>query len=175
MEQGILSGEFSCGCPGPNGMGQMLLQGDNMGGGHGLSVLWLELLGCAQLNSCLLWGGMLCCLSPYRAHRLFTTEGSIAFEQCLCLPQRKEEKFCPVRMFHEASCKFAPCISFRKTPTVQTGFLICSWGKGNPPGEAEIRRTATLHRDHRMRIGKHSNCLEAQSAPLTASSVCSAA
>lgn len=28
---------------------------------------------------------------------------------------------------------------------------------------------------HRMGIGKHLNCLEAQSAPLTASSVCSAA
>lgn len=31
------------------------------------------------------------------------------------------------------------------------------------------------HTGHRMGIGKHSNCLEAQSAPFTANSVCSVA
>lgn len=114
-------------------------------------------------------------LSPQRAHRLFTTEGSSASEYCLHLSQRKGPKN-PIKKFHETSSRFSLCISFRKKPpTVQTVFFICSQRKDNPPWEGEIRRTAILLGNHCMRIGKHSSCLEAQSAPLTASSVCSVA
>lgn len=117
-------------------------------------------------------------LRPKRAHWLFTTEGSIASEYCLHLPQRNgPKKSAPwAGGFMKPLAGFLRVfLSGKKHRTVQTGFLICSQGKSNLPWEGEIRRTAILHGDRLREIEKHSNCLEAQSAPLTASSVCSVA
>lgn len=114
MEQGILSGKLSRGCPWDKWHGAdaaaMWLQGkwarsySPVAGAPSLcSAALLSALG---RDALLLWGhkehtGS----SPLKAPLPLSTV-------CIFL-REKGQKLCPVRVFHEAACRFSPCISFR--------------------------------------------------------------